>query len=407
MDDYRTAPASASPAARARPRERGAGIPLGRLAGVPIYLAPSWLLLAALITLTYGQYLSSRTADLSLSTGLAIGFGFVVCLLISVLLHELGHAITSRHSGIGVRGITLEMLGGYTEMEREAPRPGVELYVSMAGPVVSLALGLLAAGAALLLPAGGIAATFAFQLALSNVVVAVFNALPGLPLDGGRALQALVWKLSGDANVGRQVAGWTGRLLAVATALTAVALAASGITQGYFGVLFTLLVAITMWVGAGQAIRHAKAAASLPPFSARELARPVVAVTADTPLSEADRIAELGGHSETGRPPVVAVVDGVGSLVGFVHGASARAVPAERRPWVPIGDVTRRIDRDHVLEGDLRGAELLQAIRDDPGGDYLVVTGEDVHGVLRGAELVSLVAPTRRPSRPTARRNGT
>ncbi|WP_432825425.1 site-2 protease family protein [Dactylosporangium sp. CA-092794] len=404
MDDYRTASAPPSQATRQRPRERGAGIPLGRLAGVPIYLAPSWLLLAALITLTYGQFLSSRSAALDVTTGLAIGFGFVVCLLVSVLLHELGHAVTSRRSGIGVRGITLEMLGGYTEMEREAPSPGVELFVSLSGPVVSLVIGLAAAGASAVLPPGGIAATFAFQLALSNIVVAVFNALPGLPLDGGRALQALVWKLSGDANTGRLVAGWAGRLLAVGTALAALALARSGIVHGYFGVLFTLLVAITMWVGASQSIRHARAAANLPPFSARELARPVVAVTADTPLSEADRIAAAGGEE---RQPVVAVVDRGGSLIGFVHGASARAVPAERRPWVPIGDVTRRIDRDHVLAGDLRGTDLLMAIRDDPGGDYLVVTGEDVHGVLRGAELVSLVAPSRRPRRPTVRRNST
>jgi Zn-dependent protease len=403
MDDYRTAPAPPSPAVRDKPRERGSGIPLGRLAGVPIYLAPSWLLLAALITITYGQYIAQRRESLPLTTGLAVGFGFVVCLLISVLLHELGHAVTSRHSGIGVRGITLEMLGGYTEMEREAPRPGVELYVSLAGPVVSLVLGLLAAAAALLLPPGGIPETFAFQLALSNVVVALFNALPGLPLDGGRALQAVVWKASGDANLGRLVAGWAGRVLAVATAVGALLLHQAGIVQGYFGVLFTLLVAVTMWVGASQSIRHGRAAASLPPFSARELARPVVAVSAETPLSEADRIAALGGE----RHPVVAVVDGAGSLIGFVHGASARAVPAERRSWVPIGDVTRRIDEDHVLAGDLRGADLLQAVRDDPGGDYLVVTGEDVHGVLRGAEFVSLVAPRRPPRRPTVRRNST
>ncbi|GAA3211699.1 hypothetical protein GCM10010532_036490 [Dactylosporangium siamense] len=401
MDDYRSAPAPASSAARTRPPERGSGIPLGRLLGVPIYLAPSWLLLAALITLTYSQFLTSRREELSLGTGLAVGFGFVVCLLLSVLLHELGHAITSRQSGIGVSGITLEMLGGYTEMEREAPRPGVELFVSLAGPVVSLLLGLLSGAAALVLPAGGIAETFAFQLALSNIVVAVFNALPGLPLDGGRALQALVWKLSGDPNLGRRVAGWSGRLVAVATAGTVIVLFAQGILDGWFGLLFTLLVSVTMWVGAGQAIRHGKVAASLPPFNARELARPIVPVAAVTPLAEAERIAEQsGGHH-------LAVVDGAGAMLGFVHGASARAVPAERRPWVPIGDVTRRLDEHHVLPGDLRGTDLLHAIRDDPGGDYLVVSGEDVHGVLRGAELLSLVETRRPDGWPTSRRNRT
>jgi Zn-dependent protease len=396
MDDYRSAPAPAPSAARTRPPERGSGIPLGRLFGVPIFLAPSWLLLAALITLMYGQFLAAQQ-ELPVTAGFAVGFGFVVCLLVSVLLHELGHAITSRQSGIGVSGITLEMLGGYTEMEREAPRPGVELFVSLAGPVVSLLLGLLAAGAALVLPSGGLAETFALQLALSNIVVAVFNALPGLPLDGGRALQALVWKLSGDPNLGRRVAGWSGRVVAAGTAVTAVALFYQGVLTEYFGLLFTLLVSITMWVGAGQAIRHGKVAASLPPFNARELARPVVPVAAGTPLAEAERIAEQAG----GRH--LAVVDGAGAMVGFVHGASARAVPTERRPWVPVGDVTRRIDEHHVLAGDLRGTDLLHAIRDDPGGDYLVVSGEDVHGVLRGAELLSLLE-TRRP---TSRRNRT
>ncbi|MEV0131329.1 site-2 protease family protein [Dactylosporangium sp. NPDC050688] len=398
MDDYRSAPASASSAARTRPPERGSGIPLGRLLGVPIYLAPSWLLLAALITLTYGQFLTSRR-ELPVTTGLAVGFGFVVCLLVSVLLHELGHAITSRQSGIGVSGITLEMLGGYTEMEREAPRPGVELFVSLAGPVVSLLLGLASGAAALVLPPGGIAETFAFQLALSNIVVAVFNALPGLPLDGGRALQALVWKLTGDPNLGRRVAGWSGRLVAVATATIVVVLYFQGVLDRLFGLIFTLLVAVTMWVGASQAIRHGKVAASLPPFNAKELARPIVPVTATTPLAEAERIAaDLKQH--------LAVVDGAGAMVGFVHGASARAVPPERRPWVPVGDVTRRLDEHHVLPGDLRGTDLLHAIRDDPGGDYLVVTGEDVHGVLRGAELLSLVETRRSDGRPT-RRNRT
>ena len=398
MDDYRSAPAPASSAAPTRPPERGSGIPLGRLLGVPIYLAPSWLLLAALITLTYGQFLTSRR-ELPVTTGLAVGFGFVVCLLVSVLLHELGHAITSRQSGIGVSGITLEMLGGYTEMEREAPRPGVELFVSLAGPVVSLLLGLAAGAAALVLPPGGIAETFAFQLALSNIVVAVFNALPGLPLDGGRALQALVWKLTGDPNLGRRVAGWSGRLVAVATATIVVVLYFQGVLDRLFGLIFTLLVAVTMWVGASQAIRHGKVAASLPPFNAKELARPIVPVAAATPLAEAERIA-------ADRQQHLAVVDGAGAMLGFVHGASARAVPPERRPWVPVGDVTRRLDEQHVLAGDLKGTDLLHAIRDDPGGDYLVVTGEDVHGVLRGAELLSLVETRRSDGRPT-RRNRT
>src|ERR1700754_2968810 len=133
--------------------ERRPGVAVGRLWGVPLYLNPSVLLLAALITLLYGNFVRQQL-DLSGGAGYLVGFGFVVCLLVSVLLHELGHAITARHYGIGVKGITLELLGGYTEMDRDAPNPRVDLLVSLAGPAVSLVLGGAAVGVTLVLPDG-------------------------------------------------------------------------------------------------------------------------------------------------------------------------------------------------------------------------------------------------------------
>jgi Zn-dependent protease len=384
MDDTQTDARAESP-----PPERRAGIPLGRLFGVPVHLSPSWLLLAALVTLAYGQILGSVDEPLPQPAAYAIGFGFVVCLVISVLLHELGHALTSRRYGIGVRGITLEMLGGFTEMEREAPRPSVELVVSLAGPLVSLVLGLASAGAAAVLPAGTIGERFAVQLALSNIVVAIFNALPGLPLDGGRALQAGVWAATGNPNLARKVAGWAGRVLALATLFAAIYLYTQDILQGFFGFAFTVLVAIFMWTGASQAIRQGEVAARLPELDARRMAHPIVAVTADTPLSESERLA-----AESGVPnAVVGVVDPTGALIALLTDVAARAVPEHRRPWVAVGDVSRSLDPAHVLSGELQGTDLLQAIRADPAGDYLVVSGEDVHGVLRGAEIISLLEP--------------
>ena len=135
----------------------------------------------------------------------------MVCLLGSVLLHELGHALTARRYGIGVRGITLELLGGYTEMDRDAPSPRVDLLVSLAGPAVSArARRWPRSPPPLALPDGTLADQLAFQLAVSNVIVAVFNSLPGLPLDGGRALRAAVWALTRDRHLGTEVAGWVG-----------------------------------------------------------------------------------------------------------------------------------------------------------------------------------------------------
>lgn len=373
----------------ARKGERRAGIPLGRLFGVPVHLSPSWLLLAALVTLAYGQLLGAVEEPLPPPAAYAIGFGFVVCLVISVLLHELGHALTSRRFGIGVRGITLEMLGGFTEMEREAPRPSVELAVSLAGPFVSLVLGLASAALAAVLPDGTIGDRFAVQLALSNIVVAVFNALPGLPLDGGRALQAGIWAMTGNNNLARKVAGWAGRVLSLATLLSAVYLYSEGILRGFFGFAFTILVAVFMWTGATQAIRHGEITARLPDLDAGRLAHPIVAMTADTPLAEAERLA---AESAAGKA-VIAVVDPSGALIALLADVAAQAVPEHRRPWVAVGDVSKSLDPAHVLSGELRGTDLLQAIRPDPTGDYLVVSGEDVLGVLRGAEIVALLEP--------------
>src|SRR4029453_9492947 len=111
--------------------------------------------------------------------GYAVGLGFVVCLLGSVLLHELGHALTARRFGIGGGGITLRLLGGWTEMDRDAPTPRVDALVSLAGPAVSLVLGGLATAATVALPDRTWLGQIAFQLAASNILVAVFNVLPG------------------------------------------------------------------------------------------------------------------------------------------------------------------------------------------------------------------------------------
>jgi Zn-dependent protease len=374
----------------------GGGIPLGRLFGFPVRLSLSWLLLAGLVTLAYGQFLAASRPDLIGPLPFVVAFGLVVCLVVSVLLHELGHAFVSRRSGIGVRGITLEMLGGYTEMEREAPTPRVELLVALAGPAVSLGLGLLAAGAASVLPYGGLARPLAIQLALANLVVGVFNALPGLPLDGGRALQALVWKVTGDPYLGRRVAGWVGRLIAAASVVVVLVVYSQQLLA--IQVVFTLFMALAIWTGATQAIRQGTLGAAIPRLNLAELTRPIVAVGGATSLAEAERLATASGLTR----PVVVVVDAAGRLVSIVNDAAARAVPLERRPWIAVADVARTLDADHVLRPGLSGMDLLYRVQPDPTGDYLVASDEDVLGVLRGADLVSTLqsgrlAPRRNP----------
>ena len=200
--------------------------------------------------------------------GYSLALGFVLALLLSVLLHELGHAVVARRFGIGVRAITLELLGGYTEMESDSPNAKADLLVSITGPLVSLVIGLAALGLEFLLPERTILNQLAFQLAWSNLIVAVFNALPGLPLDGGRALRAAVWAFTGNRHTGTTAAGWIGRVVAVATALGGFLLTFYG-GLSLFSLVFTLLVGWTLWQGATAAIQQGRLAVRLPQVNLR------------------------------------------------------------------------------------------------------------------------------------------
>jgi Zn-dependent protease len=375
---------------RRRPADRRPGIAVGRVLGVPLYINASIFLLAILVTVMYGEFVR-RQLELTQLAGYLVGFGFVVCLLGSVLLHELGHALTARRFGIGVRGITLELLGGYTEMDRDAPSPRVDLLVSLAGPVVSLVLGVASVVATVALPDLTLLGQLTFQLAVSNLLVAAFNLLPGLPLDGGRALRAAVWALSRDRHRGTEVAGWVGRLVAVGTAALVLLLTFNGLLQP-LGLALMLLVAFTLWQGAGQSIRSARISRRFPLVDLARLARPVFPVPAGTPLAEAQRRGEQDGRPGT----ALGVADSSGRLVALVDRFAAESVPVERRPWVAVDAVARDVGGMPRMPVSLDGEQVIRAVRGNPGRQYLVTSGQDVIGVLHIADLAQLLEPNRK-----------
>ncbi|MER5333619.1 M50 family metallopeptidase [Micromonospora sp. NPDC002717] len=373
---------------RRRPDPRP-GLTVGRVFGVPLHLNGSMVLLTLLVTVLYAEF-ARRQLDLSQLAGYLIGFGFVVSLLGSVLLHELGHALTARRYGIGVRGITLELLGGYTEMDRDAPSPRVDLLVSLAGPAVSAVLGAVAVAATLALPDRTLANQLAFQLAVSNVIVALFNILPGLPLDGGRALRAAVWAVTHDRHRGTEVAGWVGRAVAVGTVALVTLFTLTG-DLAPLALPLMLLVAFTLWRGAGQSIRMARISRRFPLIDLSRLSRPVLAVPTGTPLAEAQRRA-------AGATPGAAllVTDSAGRPVALVDPTAAEAVPAERRPWLAVDAVARSLADLPAMPVGLDGERVMEAVQTHPGAQYLVTSGEDVVGILHIADLAQLLEPQRK-----------
>jgi len=377
-------PAGGAPAPTARP----GAIKVAHLWGVPIYLTVSWVLFALVVMFGYGNYLAS---DRPPYVRYLLGAGIMGCLLVSVLLHELGHAVVARGFGVGVRGITLELLGGYTEMDREAPTPRSEAAIALAGPGVSIVLAGIAGLTIPITDRGTLLGDFALQLTLTNLIVAVFNGLPGLPLDGGRALRAVVWAVSGNARLADLIAAWAGRILALATFGATIVLYVQGKFLTLLGVVFMTMVAVTMWTGASAVLRVAEVRRRLPTLHAGRMARPLHLVPGGTPLAEALRQRDASGATR----PVLGISDAGGQVVALVNPDAVAAVPVPQRPWISVDQVSRSVAPGQRVPAEATGSTLLDAAQANPGRDLLVTVGEDVVGVLPVADLIAALEPRR------------
>ncbi|WP_185052925.1 site-2 protease family protein [Thermocatellispora tengchongensis] len=357
---------------------------MGRPFGIPVYVSPTWFIVAAFITFTYKDSVQISLPGLNEAASYAVAFAFAVLLYVSVLLHELAHCVVAKSYGLPVRRITLYLLGGVSEIEREPDSPGKEFLVAFAGPLLSLALA--AAGFLLdvfVIPDDGILGVLTWQLWVANLIVGVFNLLPGLPLDGGRMLRAGVWKATRSPGSGTVAAAWVGRGLAVAMVVVPFALSlSSGQAPSTSFVLWSVLLAVFIWYGATQALRSARVRARIPQVNARSLARRAIPVTADVPLAEALRRA---AQAQAGA---MVVVDHDGRPIAIVNEAAVEATPEQRRPWVTVGSLARTLEPSLVLAADLSGDSLIDAMRDTPAGEYLLVErGGEVYGVLSTADV--------------------
>ena len=364
---------------------------VGGFRGVPLYFAPSWVLIATLITITYNGIIYDLVDGISHSMAYVVAFGFAVLLALSVLAHELGHTAVSLALGQPVRRVVIFLLGGVSEIEGEIERARDELLIAVAGPFVSLAI----AGASGLghtfVPNDSVVAVLLALMTWSNLVVAVFNILPGLPLDGGRAVRAAVWRLTNSRMTGTRVAAWGGRIIAVAVAASAVLIDVDGLNWSVGTGVFGLALGAFIWIGATQALRMAELQNRLPLLSARALLRPGLLVRADLPLAEALRRA---GESQALG---LVVVDSSDQPRAIVDEARMSAVPPDQRPWVSVSDVARPLEPGMVLGIGLSGDRLLGALRETPASEYLVVHNDgSPAGILSAGDLVAELS---RPAR--------
>ncbi len=240
-----------------QPADPSPGHLITRVAGVPVYIGRGWFIIGAVILIVFGPQIREAAPWLGPRSYL-VAAGYAVLLLLSVLLHEIAHAVSARVCGFQVRQVVADLWGGHTAYDSTRTTPGRSALIAVSGPLTNGLLALLGWWA---LPyvEGDIARLLVWAATIANAFVAVFNLLPGLPLDGGFILEAAVWKVTGSRALGLIAAGWSGRLLTIAFVVWWLGLPVlQGQAPSLFSLIWILLLGAFLWVGASQAIASGK-----------------------------------------------------------------------------------------------------------------------------------------------------
>lgn len=315
---------------------------IGRLFGIPIRIDPSWVLIFLLLVYQLATFIFPVALGVRFRRGIAfdvIALAVIASLLLfaSVVAHELAHALMARVRGVSVLGITLFIFGGVAQIGDEPDSPATEFLIAIVGPLISFVIAILAAGIWIWLQALESLGAFyrtplqsawvyiavvAFYLAQANLLLALFNLLPGFPLDGGRALRALIWAILKDQKRATYLAMLSGRGMAILM----VAVGAFILFRGEYGGGWLLLMAWFLWRAAGEAYHSLLARELLKQVTVGELMRAPL-----QRVSEALSLRELAeSFASWLRPPALAI-DLNGNAVGIVGMEQVKQV--ERAKW--------------------------------------------------------------------------
>jgi Zn-dependent protease/CBS domain-containing protein len=357
---------------------------LGRIAGIRVGVHWSVLVIFALIA--WGLAVSRFPAVYpEYGTGVYVTAAVLtaVVFFVSLLAHEMSHALVARRNGLGVEDITLWLFGGVARLSGEARNPGAELRIAGVGPLVSLVLGVVFFGAAEVLRASGyqglVLAGFAW-LGGINVALAVFNAIPAAPLDGGRLLRSIIWWRTGDrlkatrwASGAGQVFGWGLVALGLVTFFTG----------GAFGGLWLALIG---WFLAGAATAESQQATvrdQLGGLAIRDVMTPNP-VTAPASITVQDLLnSDLIRHRYSSFP----LADDGASTVGLVTFNQIRQVPPQARATTRLRDIACPLEQVAQVRPEEPAADLLPRLSECAEGRALVLSNGELVGIISPSDI--------------------
>ena len=368
-------------------------IRVGNLFGIPFFIHPSWFLVLGLVTWSYSSGLAAQFPYLA--GGLAVLLGLMTALLLfaSVVAHELGHSFVAIRQGIDVKSITLFIFGGLASLEKESKTPGEAFWVAIAGPLVSLLLCGIVTAIGVTTAASGALAAILGVLASVNLALALFNLIPGLPLDGGNILKALVWKITGNPYKGVTFASRVGQIFGWVAVLSGVL---PLVLYGSLGNIWNLLVGFFLLQNAGNAAQFARVQEKLTGLTAED------AVTVDSPIVSANlTLREFADEQvvsgENWRRFLV--TNDEGQLIGAIAVDNLRNIPTVLWAETQVKEAMQPITQATTVQSHQPLLEVVQLLEQQKLS-ALPVIGENgvLVGILEKAAVIQLLQNRTQPS---------
>jgi Zn-dependent protease len=322
------------------------GLKVATLGGVPVYIGRTWPVIAIIIVATFGPQIGNGRPDLGIRAYL-VAAAFSVLLLLSVLAHEAAHAVVATRFGYRVDRVVADLWGGHTAYDTAQSRPGPSAVVAVVGPAANGAIAVLGWLLAHQAP-GGVPALLLGAVVWTNGFVALFNLLPGLPLDGGFLVDALVWRVTGNRDLGLIAAGWCGRVVTLLVLAWALLLPfVRGYPPSLFTVVWAGVIGAFLWAGASNAIRTGRARTALSAITIGSVWRRASSLPAASSAADAWalRASGLGGTA-------VVVVAEDGSALGLVDDDALLGIPDEARSATPVMAAVRQQPAGWVVDAD-------------------------------------------------------
>lgn len=364
-------------------------ITLGRIFGIEIQLSYTWFLVFFLVTLNLFFIFSSEPESYSAPLALIAALFTALMFFSSVLFHEISHSLIAKRYGIDVPRITLFIFGGMAQIEKDAKTPGEEFKIAVAGPLSSIVLsiffGSIYVGLTLLDPHSKLAPPF-FWLSGINLTLALFNLVPGFPLDGGRVLRSAIWKLTSDVENATRFASYGGQIFAVLLILAGFV----SVLFGNVGGIWFILIGWFLNNAAEGSYQQMLLTKSLENYIVSQIMnRNVIAIPVSATLDHL--LEEYFFRYRYGRFPVVDDTFARPKLVGMITLHDIREVPRENWGETNVGDVMEKITGDMCIDPEKKVLDALYQMSRSHKGQLMVTEDSELVGMITKGEIMRLI----------------